>query len=77
MRAKTSARSMKEGARLSDSPLVLIADDNDIERILLRESLEGAGFVVEEACDGAAAVAAAQRWPHLHQALFDMIILMI
>ena len=73
MRAKTSTRNMSESARLSsEPPLVLIADDNDIERILMRESLEGAGFAVEEAGDGAAAVAAAQR--HLPDlALLDVL----
>lgn len=36
--------------------LVLVVDDDDIERILTRETLENAGFSVEEAINGAEAV---------------------
>lgn len=40
--------------------LVLVVDDDDIERILIREALEKAGFSVEEAANGHEAVAAAR-----------------
>lgn len=39
-------------------PLVLVADDDDNMRLLTRESLEQAGFHVEEAEDGAQALSA-------------------
>lgn len=41
--------------------LVLLADDEDIARILMRASLERAGFAVEETEDGEAALAAFQK----------------
>ena len=43
------------------SPLALIVDDDSIMRLLAREALEGAGWRVEEACNGREAVAAVQR----------------
>lgn len=43
-----------------DKALVLVVDDDDIERILIREALEKAGFSVEEASNGHEAVAAAR-----------------
>jgi PAS domain S-box-containing protein len=39
-----------------DNPLVLVVDDDLIMRVLMRESLEQAGFVVEEAKDGSRAL---------------------
>ena len=39
-------------------PLVLVVDDDMIMRLLARETLEQAGFRVEEAADGQAAVSA-------------------
>ena len=44
-----------------EGALVLIADDDDIQRLLLRQALEVGGFSVEEAENGAEAVAAMQR----------------
>ncbi len=41
-------------------PLVLVVDDEDVMRLLARESLEQAGFTVEEAANGADAVEAFQ-----------------
>ncbi len=38
---------------------VLVADDNPTNRFLLREMLELAGFIVDEACDGPEAIAKA------------------
>ncbi len=42
-------------------PVVLVVDDEDVMRLLARESLEQSGFEVEEAADGAEAVAVFQR----------------
>ncbi len=39
-----------------NQPLVLVVDDEDVMRLLARESLEQAGFAVMEAADGAEAV---------------------
>ena len=36
----------------ADSALVLVADDDVVHRLLMRESLEAAGFTVHEAGDG-------------------------
>lgn len=44
----------------SDKALVLVVDDDDIERVLIREALEDAGFDVEEAENGVEAVEAAR-----------------
>jgi diguanylate cyclase (GGDEF)-like protein len=44
----------------SDKALVLVVDDDDIERVLIREALENAGFHVEEAAHGAEGVEAAR-----------------
>ena len=37
-------------------PQILIVDDDDIVRVLLRQFLEGEGFKVHEAVDGASAL---------------------
>jgi two-component system cell cycle sensor histidine kinase/response regulator CckA len=44
-------------------PVLLIADDEEMFRLLAREALEPNGFVVEEAADGMAALAA---FPRVH-----------
>jgi len=44
-------------------PLALIADDDPIMRLLLRQALEGAGLQVNEAADGTAALDQFQRIP--------------
>ena len=48
---------MTEEASQKDRPVVLIADDDVTMRLLMRETLEQAGFTVEEAEDGAQALA--------------------
>ena len=48
---------MTEEAPPKDRPVVLIADDDVTMRLLIRETLEQAGFTVEEAEDGAQALA--------------------
>ena len=48
---------MTEEAPQEDRPVVLIADDDVTMRLLIRETLEQAGFTVEEAEDGAQALA--------------------
>jgi CheY-like chemotaxis protein len=50
---------LKEG---STPPKILVADDIEENRGLLRYILEGAGFVVEEATNGEEAVATATQW---------------
>jgi len=45
---------------LPKKALVLVVDDDDIKRILTRETLEKAGFAVEEAVNGVDAVKAAR-----------------
>ncbi len=45
----------------TDSPLILVVDDDDIVRVLLRQFLEGEGFRVDEAADGASALDMLQR----------------
>ncbi len=42
---------------------ILVADDIEVNRLLLRETLEAEGYVVEEASDGNAAIAAVGREP--------------
>jgi len=44
-----------------DRPLVLVVDDDKVPRLMARESLERAGFDVEEAADGREGVAAFAR----------------
>ncbi|HEY7746580.1 MAG TPA: response regulator, partial [Desulfuromonadales bacterium] len=44
-----------------DEPLVLVVDDDPAMRLLMREALHQAGFAVEEAEDGMAALAAVNR----------------
>jgi diguanylate cyclase (GGDEF)-like protein len=44
-----------------DRPLVLLVDDDEIPRLIARESLENAGFDVAEARDGREGVAAFER----------------
>ena len=48
-------------ARPADGPLVLVADDNGVNRMIASRILERAGCRVETACDGAEAVAAFER----------------
>ena len=45
---------------MQDKAVVLVIDDDDIERLLIREALEEAGFSVEEGSNGFEAVAAAE-----------------
>lgn len=52
---------MTENKSFNSLPLVLIADDDITTRILLRASLEHAGFSVEEVEDGAAVLSAFER----------------
>ncbi|MGC2061769.1 MAG: response regulator, partial [Thermodesulfovibrionales bacterium] len=52
---------MRESEAGRKYPLVLIVDDDLTMRILEREALEQAGFVVEEAADGIQALAAFRR----------------
>jgi CheY-like chemotaxis protein len=56
-------------ARTGSSPLVLVVEDEDSARQLMRESLESAGCRVEEAGDGAQALRA------LEQGLPDLVLL--
>ena len=42
-------------------PLVLVVDDEDLTRLFARQTLEAAGFRVEEATDGEAGLAAIKR----------------
>lgn len=51
---------------MTASPLVLVVDDDSSMRLVIGETLEHAGFTIEEAEDGAAALAAFER---LHPAL--------
>ncbi|MEM7042557.1 MAG: EAL domain-containing protein [Pseudomonadota bacterium] len=44
----------------SHQALVLVVDDDDMERILIREALENAGFLVEEAVNGVDGVKATE-----------------
>jgi len=44
-----------------DRPLVLVVDDDEVPRLIARESLERAGFDVEEAANGREGVAAFER----------------
>ncbi len=39
------------------APLILVVDDDEMQRFLCREALESAGFEIEEASDGARAIA--------------------
>jgi signal transduction histidine kinase len=43
------------------TPLALIVDDDSLMRLLAREALEGAGWQVEEACNGREAITAVER----------------
>ena len=52
---------MREQAVSRANPLVLVADDDESMRLLMRESLEQAGFAVEEAEGGTEALAAFDR----------------
>ncbi len=45
----------------ADRPLVLIVDDEDLTRLFARQTLEAAGFRVEEATDGDLGLAAIQQ----------------
>ena len=47
---------MTHTAKKEAPPRVLVVDDEEMQRILARTSLEQAGFIVDEAADGAAAV---------------------
>jgi diguanylate cyclase (GGDEF)-like protein len=53
---------MKKQPIARTSPLVLVADDDESMRLLMREALEQAGFDVAEADSGPEAVAAFDRW---------------
>jgi signal transduction histidine kinase len=52
---------MTEKEMQRDYPLVLVVDDDDTIRLLMRESLEHVGFAVEEAEDGVQALSAFER----------------
>ncbi len=47
---------MSNDVAMQGNPLVLIADDDPTTRLIMRETLEQAGFDVIEACDGKAAI---------------------
>ncbi len=49
--------------RSGDAAVVLVADDDVVHRLLMRESLEVAGFVVQEAGDGLEALDLLDRQP--------------
>lgn len=52
---------MAEAAPQQGRPIVLVVDDDTALRFLLHETLEMAGFAVEEASDGASALSAVER----------------
>ena len=52
---------MRKTASQDTAPMVLVVDDDITLRFLARESLEQAGFTVEEAEDGALVLAAFER----------------
>jgi CheY-like chemotaxis protein len=52
---------MKEAKLERETPLVLVVDDDRLIRIMERNALEQAGFSVEEAENGAAAISALER----------------
>ena len=52
---------MRKTASQDAAPMVLVVDDDITLRFLARESLEQAGFMVEEAEDGALVLAAFER----------------
>ena len=52
---------MRKTASRDTAPMVLVVDDDITLRFLARESLEQAGFTVEEAEDGALVLAAFER----------------
>jgi CheY-like chemotaxis protein len=47
---------MVESESRENPPIVLLADDDEMMRILIRTSLEKSGFCIEEAEDGASAL---------------------
>jgi signal transduction histidine kinase len=56
-------RGLRDG---QPTPRVLIVDDHEDSRTLLRQTLDELGFETEEAADGSAALAVWERWqPHL------------
>ena len=56
----------------SDPQKILIVDDDQGHRFMARESLEGAGFIVEEVADGKAALHAVHRF-HPDLVLLDVV----
>ena len=48
-------------AGLDDTPRILVVDDDSSTRVLLRAALELDGYIVDEAPDGAAALAVFER----------------
>ena len=57
------------------SPTVLVVDDNEALRGIVREVLEAAGYVVLEALDGASALERAASHPgSVHLLLTDLVL---
>ena len=52
---------MNDTENSGDRPLILVADDDYAQRLLMREALEQSGFAVEEADDGEQALARFQE----------------
>jgi len=65
------AKSLGAGHRPAGRALVLVADDDDAVRILLRDVLTGAGYRVEEARDGEEAVEKALAY-HIDLVITDL-----
>ncbi len=60
---------LKSGDPSEPLPLVLIADDDDMQRLLISKTLKKNGFQVREAADGEAAIAA------FHEDTFELVLL--
>jgi diguanylate cyclase (GGDEF)-like protein/PAS domain S-box-containing protein len=52
---------MSDKSSLPEKPLVLVVDDDPIVRLMMRKTLEQAGFSVEDAADGDSALSAVGR----------------
>lgn len=53
-------------------PKILVVDDDPADRLLVRTVLEGQGMQVEEAVDGAAALARIEQDPHVAAMVLDL-----
>jgi diguanylate cyclase (GGDEF)-like protein/PAS domain S-box-containing protein len=63
MEPESNYRSSAGDRSETTKPLVLVVDDQAFMRRILRAALEGAGFLVEEACSGEEAMERFQRQP--------------